>query len=906
MGYGTTTAYRLVIEGLGIEAVTDPEMERLSPDLSRRRVVGLRREGLRIEEQCDIARGEIEAGGMTVQIVDRQVDQVWCQWLAQQPQSYTWLTADLTDTDLSVTVASNTGIATNDVIHIGTEAMLVSGTSGSDTIDVTGGRGWWQTIAQYHYTSDGEELVTPKVTVTRPTTLEGRRAYLYRYADGDSLQGDGTLVWRGICSTDARLEDDGATWTITIDSIVSLLKQPLASDLEEPATIRGIYYPASSPFRFIFGETSSADRDATTATKQAVIAMHGFWETQEQWCADIQLAIDQASSTGGAGTTGIVSSTTGVVSVEVAFSVARATSTIDVEVAESGHWQIRWIPDVTNPRHLYVLYRAGGADPQRIEGLVIDPSGDPTASPSAAHPWALVAGDGGVTSKGIAPRGLVGGGSLRDGGIDFPPTRLYPTVDLASLAFALTASEEASIQIEWTDGSTPSSSAYAVRGADAAAGWVEIGIGDGRAMYPGQLPRISIRRRLASGTIADMRDGLVALSPQLANVGGLPFVTSEDLASWTAVAARAAGGRVHLASRQYLVGGEIDLDELVAHECRLFGVFPRLESDGKIGLAYLELPTSTALLAGTLDDGDVLVSDQPPTWERNATDGSINVVEVKSGYSLLTEDHEGTPIIVRDVTALSTRKATRKLEVAPLSLDPPGFSWGVNAAVDVARRVLAIFGRPYSIVKVAVSAEWLSTALCGSVLGLRSPRIPNAIAGTRGIGQGSDPPAVGLVIGRDWDLSTETGVITLIVSEAQTAGYAPSVFVNSSTLVSGNTYDLVVTFDDPSGASMAPSGAALSDFYTVGDKLSLLAWDSTTQSPQTCTVDAIDDGASELRMTFASSPTLTGTRYLRFFQYDDTGLTTSQRRFAFYADSDRLLDDGSGSGILAPSREYAA
>src|SRR5690606_40372051 len=113
----------------------------------------------------------------------------------------------------------------------------------------------------------------------------------------------------------------------------------------------------------------------------------------------------------------------------------------------------------------------------------------------------------------------------------------------------------------------------------------------------------------------------------------------------TDVATRAAAGRLHLTSRIYLVGGEIDLDELLSHECRLYGVFPRLDSDGKIGLAYLELPTSTAILAGTLDDGDVLVSDQPPTWERNATDGSINVVEVKSGYSLVTEDQDRKSVV---------------------------------------------------------------------------------------------------------------------------------------------------------------------------------------------------------------------------------------------------------------------
>jgi len=901
--YGITTAYRLVIEGLGIEAVTDPAMERLSPDISRYRIVGLLRDGLRIQEQCDIARGEIEAGGVTVSIVDRQVDQVWCEWLAQQPQEYTWLTADVSTIDASITVADNSVVTTNDVIHIGTEAMLVSGTSGADTIDVTSGRGWWQTIAQAHYTSDGEELVTPKVTVTRPTTLEGRRAYLYRYVDGDDLQGDGTLVWRGVCSTDARLEDDGATWTITIDSIVSLLKQPIATDLDEPTTIRGIYYPAAEFIRFQFLESNGDDiLSGRSHDRTAIIRMHGFWETQEQWCEDIQLAIDQASNTSGAGTTGIVAGTTGVVEVEQAFGLARRTADIFVEVQDSGHWGIRWIPDAGQPRHL-LLGTFGGFGPGlELEGALINPWGSTIATPSAPHPWVIVAGDGGVTSKGKVPRGIVGGGAGIGGGAEpYSPQRIYPDLNLT--AVALGSIGDYDVQIEWGSG-TPSSGAYPVRNADADEGWARVGVVDSRHMYPGQLPKLSFRRRIAEGNIGDLRDGLVTLAPDLANAGAMPFITTQDLASWTTVADRAASGRLLLESRRYIVGGEIDLDELVAQECRLFGVFPRLESDGKIGLSYLELPTSTAILAGTLDDGDILVSDQPPTWERNATDGSINVAEMKTGYSILEDDHEGTTFVIRDVTALSTRKATRKLEIAPLSLDPADFTWDYVSAVDVARRVLAIFGRPYSIVKVAVSSEWLTTALCGSVLGLRSPRIPNVFTGRRGVGQGSEQPAVGLVIGRDWDLSTETGTLTLIVSEAQTAGYAPSVFIDSSAVVSGNQYDLSVTFDDPSGVSMAPPAAVLSDFYSVGDELYLLIWDATTQTAQTCVIDAVNDGASELRVTFDLSPTLSGTRYLRFANYSDGTLTTSQKRFAFYADGSRRLDDGIGG--FDPAREYAA
>ena len=122
---GIKTAYRLEIEGLGVEAVTDPGLEKTTTD-GRKRVVGLLREGLQIEEQVDIARAEIESSGMNVSIVDRQTDSIFTTWFSRRATTRTYMTASLLSTSTgNVYVDSTTGFAVDDFFHVGTECMQV-------------------------------------------------------------------------------------------------------------------------------------------------------------------------------------------------------------------------------------------------------------------------------------------------------------------------------------------------------------------------------------------------------------------------------------------------------------------------------------------------------------------------------------------------------------------------------------------------------------------------------------------------------------------------------------------------------------------------------------------------------------------------------------------------------------
>jgi hypothetical protein len=478
-----------------------------------------------------------------------------------------------------------------------------------------------------------------------------------------------------------------------------------------------------------------------------------------------------------------------------------------------------------------------------------------------------------------------------------------PDVELSvwDLFLSTTSTAFAGVDIEWKDGGDPSGYGFGAT-ADTALGRIRVQpageITGVRASYPGRDVVIKARRLIARGNLADFRDGLTTLGPELANAGAMPFLTTEDLADWRTVVTQAAAGRP-FTTRVYKTAGEVDLDELLKHDCRLIGVYPVLDADGKIALRQLRIPTASSAASFEVDASNTLVDDQPPGWERNAVYGSINLVKIRTFYDVIEEKHTGQTYVINDITAQSVRKSPKELEIAPLSSESIRDSrvWSADYATEVSRPVLSIFGRPYSIVKVRVPYTLLTTALCGTIGRITSHRIPDPVVGTRGVTQ-----KAGLVIGREWDLTTEQGTLTLLVADAPLAGYAPSVFVSSNTLVLGTTYDLVVTFNDPSGASMAPAGAVLSDLYDVGFRLELIEWDSTSQTPQACVIDAIDDGTSTFRVTFGSAPTFTGTRYLRLRSYDSSTVPEAQRRFAHFADADNQLDRGTD---FDPAREYA-
>ncbi|MEM9067092.1 MAG: hypothetical protein AAGE52_01260 [Myxococcota bacterium] len=852
MSFGESTAYRLEIEGLGIQPVSSPALEQTLAD-GRVRVDGLLRTGLQREEATDIARGTLESSGMTAFVVDRRdnTGSIFTRWFAQRPLVRTWLTTDVPATGAAtVGVVSSAGIAIGSVVHIDTEALLVDTVPDDFSFTVTSsGRGHWGTIRQQHYAGD-DENANPIVSVERPLSIEGRRAYLYRYILGeDDLSGFGTAVFTGILTKDARLEADGAVWSLLIDPLTELLNQDLGADLSEPTSIRGVFYPSTRPGRFTLARSTTPDITGVTSDREFFEAT-GFFESQESFTA----YLNAPTASGGLALSTRLNAWAGITDAE-AF------------VANTGHWGIRW-----SGTDFIVQVPEGSASALPLIDGTIQVPDDPSALPLGVK--AIVSGGGGATQQGKVPRGIFGAAALGPVGTGaLSPLNLY-------LGGLVRPSAGDSIAIRWPD---DTEALYEAVSADADEGFAQVrsaSVPAERGMFPGQLPEIRVfRTYVTSGSLNDFRSALLANAPVLANRGGSPFVTSFDFDVWEFELARAAGGRSFLLSRQYIATESIKLAEFLEEEFKLAGVYPILNLAGQIDVRQLQLPTSTSIASLTIDDS-VLTPDDPPRWERNAF-GSISVGVLKTGYEPIQDRHMGTTYVVRDRIALGMRKAPRELEIKPKSTELVAVDQA--QAVEIFSRALGIFGRPYVMVTCSVIPSIMYEATLGTIVKFSNASLPNVLTGRRGLG--TENAAAGLIVGRSWSFEgEERGTLKILISDQSIAGYAASCSVRSNALVSGTEYDLTVDFMDPLNvASIAPAGAVLSDFYAVGDFLEILEFNTATTTPVQGTVTAIDDDTGVIRVDFDSAPVFTGNQYLRFA--DANNASQSQQRYAYYADS---------------------
>ena len=857
--YGDITAYRVAIEGLGIEAVTDAAMEQTVSGVAR--VNGLLREGLRIQDSSDLLTATIDASPCTITIVDRQVDSVWTGWLAHQPDVITYLTTDLSTSATTIALASTTGIAAGDYIHMGTETVLV-GTVASGTSLTGCTRAQWGTVAQAHYAADGARLGAAPVSLTRPLSLEGRRVVIYRYGEGDSLTGSGTQIWRGVLTSDAALSDDRATWTLRAQPLSDLLSRDIGSYLDEPLSVRGIYYPAGDG-RFVMDlwETSSTRYSSDAGTDSEQIVLVGFWETQQDFVADLDAALQTAIAA-------------------ASWSLQSARASVD---DASGAWRIDYVADGTTPRWLRARLSAGAAlIDQGVSPEAVVRSSAITASQHVSMIAGLVdePGQPGILQRAAGaaqvPRGVFG--TTRFIGAAASNHTLYPDHE------GVITSTLDTVSIEW-----PTETVDAIVGeVDASAGSFAVRPTVAPSIYgyvPGALPQITVAKSFVYGDdLAAFVSYLATTAPTEANRGGMPMMSASDFdSSEMATSVDAAhAGDVLFASRWYAGSQSIELGDIISADCRLLGLYPAIKSTGVLTLIPIGLPADT-------EQADFALAPLTDwSWERNKF-GSVNEVTIRTGYMIADDDYTGRTWIARDAYAIATRPRGQDSVIEPKSKDVDPELWTQEHAVRIAARLTGLLGRPYSVIECETTEAYWQTAVVGATCRVTFDSMPDTVDGGRGISS-----RIALVIGRDWDVSRGRIALTMIMRDSASAGYAPTVTVSSTSLVSSGIYDAVVTFTDPEGiASTAPAGAKLSDYYTTDSLLDLMDWDVASQTPQTCVVTAVTDATMTLRIKFGGTPTLSGTRYLRF--QDSAAAHSSQLLYAFYGEDDGRLTTAAGS-----------
>lgn len=836
------TGFRLVVEGLSREFVTDSTMERTTAD-GRLRSVGLKRESIVLGSGSGIIDGKLKSDGLAARIAD--VNCAATEQFATAPTLTTFATADISTTSTALNVVSTSGWPTTGRIHIGTECCTYSGVTATSFTGLV--RGVRDTIAQAHYSALTTTASRRTEVTNRHVTVEGRRAYLYAYGDGDDPQGNGALVFRGVVSRDASLEGP-AEWSLTIDGMSRVLEQDFVGPSNGAVPARGIYYSWASPLQVVLQQTTGASiNDTNDPARSASFSFTGFFETQDEFCTALRAACAAAMpgwetsidivSQGEDGWYPVIN-----VGATARFLKCSFTSIIDRHFNSANF--------ISN----FVVFSSSVFTPVTIGAVTANTSYilQGTDSPVTSGSFGTAVINRLNAAPGSVPRGTITSAatlfpSISDSAT-WPENRIYIQPDAGMLGATQTL-------VQSDDGNIPAARLTLDPGLASASQNYVVFTSPIAAMLPfsGGAMTLSAQTETMQTAPADEAFGsglvsliswLLALSPSRCNLGGIPLLTSADFdPAWKSQIQAAQRGRVIATQRRYYAPRKGKFLDYLAEECKLIGVFPALNANGQIKFVPVQLRAATEAPAFTLDASTVLTGEQWPGYERSAM-GTLNEVVIKTKYDPNEDKHVGTSFNVRDVTAYSRSKMPRTLEIAPRSQEayPDAFD-PFEEYIDLAGAVLGIFGRPYVTVDVAVPWSRYSVTP-GDLVTITNAQLPNTI-GTRGVSN-----VQGVVLSKRFAANDAHGLVTLLVHGQNIAGYTPTGRVASQVNVSGNTWDITLSASPPAGFATASSFA---DF----DSVRVWSDDTATTTSVAGTVVSVTGNVVRVAFVAAWTPSTT-------------------------------------------------
>jgi hypothetical protein len=853
-------AWRLSIEGCPVEFVTHTGMERTTAD-GRTRVVGLRSDGIKLEERVHLPTAEIDSSGMTLTVAD--VRDAVTAALDTDPTQRTWLDdgANVTASDATITVASTVGFPSSGTIHIGTEAITYSGTTPTTFTGCT--RGVWDTLAAAHYVLDGERLGYPEVT-DRPSVLEGRRARLFAYGAGDDKQGSGTQVWLGVVRVEPSYR--GGEWAIGIDPITRILTQTIGADTDNPVTPRGIYYPPELPLRVRFRANDAAGAFPQAWFNQPIdtsldseIEVSGFFETQQDF-------VD-------------------AVNVEIAGSpIAGCATAIEAVSDGAAGWYFQ-IRTSASPVALYASVEAADNPIDTQNGEQTFEFRWPYESRSfAAAPLTAVAASS--TYYIGNPRNT--GGQVPRGALPSVAGRPRGTVYFGGSAAISIGNRVTAALIDDRE-FVLSNADTATRSADLAARPSTVVTGESgpaEIFWCGQdtLPEIRLGRGYGNTNVgAWLYTQLLPDVAEYVNTGAVPMIQAGDLANlpglveFGAALVETPGAQF----RSFALWNSVEIGELLREELKLLGLYPALDASGRITFRRVRIPAATE--EGTaVTSQHVIVDGGWPTIEK-AGQGLYNTVIVRTGYNAREDKHLGPTISVRDVEAFGRSPNVRALEIAPFT--KAATLPTIDDVVGTASRVLGVFGGAYRTVTFEVPLTLFDVTV-GTTLVLTSSKFLGG-DGTKGV-----VGRAGILIGKTWEPMDARGQFTVLVPAGDFAGYVPearlsATFTGSSGTVTVNSADL-------------PASTTAATWWEVGDLVRVYVYDSGT--PQTITGEVTSVAGDVVGLSLDAGWTPGGLVWVLGSQPSTAAIREAQRRFAYVADADGRIDTLTGS---VPGRAFA-
>lgn len=890
--------FRLVIAGHPIEFVTSTRLEGSSTD-GRVRLARLNRSGIKWGESLDPAKVKLSQSGFTAAFTD-DPDHTVGDSFNREPQKITYLSTTLAVAAGTASVLSDR-FSNGDTIYVGRECFNLTSKVGTTyTVDRTGSSTLAGTYSLGYRDSDvTEHPVNATVGLTRPevssarVSFEGLTVYLFAYGDGET--GDGTLVWTGIVESEPRLRDL-TTWELSIGGVSTILDQNLGSGLDETVTPRGINYSDQSLPRIMLRRRSGAAFDSSlTADTVTFYPTKQFYETNEALCTDINSQITTLTFSWG-----------------IPLDGAAGRGRLFAEISSEGYWRFRyqtgttpyWLNISVNGLIDPAMNSIGGEDPRGKFYNAPDGTSIPTLAASTTYYPAhstvhgAVVGFGGGPTAGTVPRGQVGT-QVGISGITGLPLEFINTIYVGGTT-TFVAGDNLIISWPEFEGVRPAATFnYEVTAFDvttrkitiailSSGGGVVIPGGNNRRFDGGNFPTIkSSRLYVSDGNVADFIADIVSNSSVEAPRGRQPYVSSAHINTslTTNEVDQLTVGRPWVNNRYYGGQSSVSLMDYITEECKMCGAVPTIGTDGRWSLSRFRYGAITSSPSYIVDENNYLSEQGPVSYERGAF-GAVNVIKMKTGYSIADDEYTGRNIEINDAVSLSRNALPRVMTIEPKSVIVSSssrtgvvedlFIDDINALGQV---WFSVLGGPYDTIKVVCPMTAFTTVI-GSYINIRIKQIPNTANGGRSIYD-----RIGIVVGRQVDPTMGTVTLTVISSVETIYGYTPSSNITTVTLASGTLYDIQLI-------DVGLPGWAMGEGWVVGDEVRIEttgpAWDTSigTLTIVNPTTDIVrfnwTAGTIPSGLNLTNSPTL---------EYDTAAVlaTTSMQQYSYISRTDNRI-----------------
>jgi hypothetical protein len=874
--------YRLEIEGFDYSFVTNIGM--VNNSTYPKRIPGMLREGLNFEESIMLPQAKLKLNGNTFKIVDFQKQAT--KAFVREPTTTIFLMNNVSKGQ-SAMIVSDVGAISSQVgnyFWIGSEVIKLLGIISSTRKEISVARGQLGTTPLAHFAlTDLGVPIRPKIKNSY-STIERRRVKLYAYGTNDSLQGDGTIIWRGVVNQSVF---EKGVYSIQCGPVTDVLKSSMGVDMDD-LKLRGINF---GRFVWTISMQNLNGNDIVSASylnsAGATISASGFYNDKWALVQDLNNQAVTASRSWPTKANIQLAPNGEILFCQTQTNANRAIKFASVYVRNlQPTTTISGLPyfNIYNPNFVFEV--------NQTTGLPIDTTatGRPSntlktyASRLKARPFpdqfmtyasneALQVSGSYLTTaqKSLSKRFYLSAPQLPN---QINQIDIYDE-DNNLLGFNHV---ENPITVNVVDRYIQGS--ITINNCDSALDIINNNCKIVAGTNFGQ--RTNLGTGLFQGVAQNLYDFIYSLlyfSPQYCNNGTIPLITSKDFdyASILDVFKKLPV-TPFVRDREYVfVKKSTSLEDYLNEEYKLLGVVPALSADGRMTITRLRNITPYETPEYTITAKDILTDNSFISKQENEF-GIWNSVEIKTGYNPIKTQWEGTTYVQNNLESIADYNNTiHQVKIAPYSRTRNNAKIVPNDIAEleaVMRKATSMFDSRYTVYTIEVPMKYFNVRL-GSTALIQSKQIPNIRPDYSNLetryGTGK---LIGLVVGKSFDLSKGFGKIKVFCNNEPWQGLSPNVTavypldgLITSTPTSLGTSLYSVTMNTVS-SSYFNGPESHEEFWNVGDGIKFEQWDSST----------LNTGTGQIKSITGNGNTLTFKVYL---PSAPSGFTTSGRTWHF-------------------------